>query len=291
MAESRCSVCHGPVAFWRQKGDYRIYHCGRCGHGQVLPVLSLGKVREIYRDSGHDSEARTPESVTLETVLRGEASYPNTTIDAARFARNAVRFSGPGRRSVLDVGAGYGLFSRAFLDAGFEVNAIENAANEAAVFRALNGFAPHAGLFEDFSSNTTYSHVLMSHVLEHVTDPDAWLSKANTLLDPGGVLMIALPNFGSIFRRVMQEREPYIIPPYHLNYFTARSMTMLLERHGFGVLRQHTVSRLPFGKIFGRMGVPRTLLPALTGLGHLALSAMDVARAGSVLNVYAGKRR
>jgi len=52
-------------------------------------------------------------------------------------------------------------------------------------------------------------------------------SKAHTILERNGIVAIALPNLGSIFRIVMQEMEPYICPPAHLIFFNPYSLSKL----------------------------------------------------------------
>ena len=84
----------------------------------------------------------------------------------------------------------------------------------------LTGLDPVASSFEDFEcAPSSFSAVLMSQILEHVCDINQWIIKAHDILADDGVLAIALPNFGSVFRRVMQEKSPYITPPEHLNFF------------------------------------------------------------------------
>ena len=71
----------------------------------------------------------------------------------------------------------------------------------------------------------------MSHVLEHSLRPLDWLAHAAKLLSPDGILAIAIPNFGGIYR-FLGERDPWIIPPVHLQFFTPRSLRRALESSG-----------------------------------------------------------
>src|SRR6185436_16557697 len=89
----------------------------------------------------------------------------------------------------------------------------------------------YACTFEDLTDPGPYDAIVMSHVLEHALDPAAWLGRARALLAPGGVLAIALPNFGGVYR-LLGSRDPFIIPPVHLNYFTARSLGLALRAAG-----------------------------------------------------------
>jgi hypothetical protein len=78
----------------------------------------------------------------------------------------------------------------------------------------------------------------MSQILEHVSDVNSWMRNAWGLLKRGGTIAIALPNFNSMFRLVLGRRDPYIIPPEHLNFFSTGNLKALLSKHGFKVIRE-----------------------------------------------------
>jgi 2-polyprenyl-3-methyl-5-hydroxy-6-metoxy-1,4-benzoquinol methylase len=57
-------------------------------------------------------------------------------------------------------------------------------------------------LAEDFHSATRFDTVVLSHVLEHVDDPEGLLRTAATHLGPGGRVIGVVPNAGSLHRRI-----------------------------------------------------------------------------------------
>jgi 2-polyprenyl-3-methyl-5-hydroxy-6-metoxy-1,4-benzoquinol methylase len=74
-----------------------------------------------------------------------------------------------------------------------------------------------------------------SHVLEHVEDPIQFLSLIKHSLKPRGVLLVEVPDFsqntsfnGLVFYNLVHGQ--------HIHYFTAASLTALLERQGFEIL-------------------------------------------------------
>ena len=288
MIDSKCSICYEPVIFWTKKGAYSIFECPTCGFGQVLPKLTLADIHVLYDQSGHDSQEVKRKNVELPDVLNKEKEYPNSTIDAKNIFQTCLSISRSPLKSLLDIGAGYGFFSHEFLKQGFKVDAIEMAANEGKIFKELNGFEPYNCAFEEYKTDKLYSHILMSQILEHVIDPEDWIKRANALLEKEGLLIIALPNFGSIFKKVMHEKEPFIIPPYHLNYFTKKSLSQLLERNGFDIIEYKTISRLPFKKIFSKFPTP--VVSVLTILGNIVLKVIDFLSMGAIINVYARKK-
>jgi cyclopropane fatty-acyl-phospholipid synthase-like methyltransferase len=66
-------------------------------------------------------------------------------------------------------------------------------------------------------------------VLEHVSDPRAFLEKAAALLNPEGFCFVLVPNMKSLATRVLGAHYRYIYPQ-HLNYFTASTLRKLVEK-------------------------------------------------------------
>jgi SAM-dependent methyltransferase len=292
-----CAICHSQVSLWRSKvtsgGTFAIDRCRACGYAFVNPRPSLEYLMQFYATSGHRHDAAEA-GETLESVLQSEKAFPNATIDARRMMRT-IRTLLPkrdaGRDALLDVGCGYGFFSREAIAAGFEVTAIELAAAERAIAHSIAGVDPLNVSFERFDAPpASYSVILMSQILEHALDVQTWLARVRELLHEGGIVAIALPNFGSLIRHVLQENDPFVTPPAHLNYFNHYNLGLLLRRCGFTVRRVQSVSRTPPGALdrrFGRLGPPVTALAA--SIASIAARAMDLANLGMMVNIYASK--
>ncbi len=60
----------------------------------------------------------------------------------------------------------------------------------------------HTALFEEFKPLEKYDTIVMSHVLEHVTDPVLVLKRARSWLKPGGQIIAVVPNAGSLHRQL-----------------------------------------------------------------------------------------
>src|SRR5205807_7246343 len=80
-----------------------------------------------------------------------------------------------------------------------------------------------------------FAAIGMSQVLEHALDPMGWLRHARQLLIPGGVLVIAVPNFSGVYR-LLGKRDPFLMPPIHLNYFTPKSLRLAFEAAGLSTV-------------------------------------------------------
>lgn len=56
-------------------------------------------------------------------------------------------------------------------------------------------------LFEDYSPGRTFDNIILGHVLEHVADPVAILTRARDWLAPGGRILASVPNSRSLHRQ------------------------------------------------------------------------------------------
>ena len=240
---------------------------------------------DFYSSEGKDG-------LTPESAISQERAQPNSTIDAARMVGTIDRLTRAlANRRFLDVGCGYGVFSRCAIDAGFDVLPLELAENEREITRAQTGLDPVACTFETFESPPeSFGVVFMSQVLEHAQDVNLWVGKACKLLVPGGILAVALPNFDSIFRRCMQENEPYIIPPAHLNFFTPKSLSLLMRTHGFQVEAVQWVSRIPRDTVLKRTPfLGGAAWPVVNAGLSAVMGTLDSLRLGMIINAYGRK--
>ena len=141
----------------------------------------------------------------------------------------------PGR--LLDVGCGPGDFVLAVGKLHWQADGIEISRRQ--VEAGLRRGAA-LSVCEDFSHYTgaaPYDAITFNHVLEHVRSPRAYLQQARKLLKPDGTLIIAVPNYNSLSRRVFGAYWMHADLPRHLFHFTPSTLTRLLESVGFHVVQ------------------------------------------------------
>lgn len=288
-----CPVCKARSTPWRTKhtpaGAFPIEVCSACDYAFVNPRPSLAFLMDFYNTSGH---SHTPCATPIETAVdavSSEARFPNSSLDARRIVGTMARLlHGATRGRFLDVGCGYGFYVRQARQLGFDVEAIELASTERRIAKELADVDAQAISFEQFEAPAgSFSAILMSQILEHAHDVNLWMEKSHRLLSQRGVLAVAVPNFASAFRRVLQEKEPFITPPSHLNFFTPTSLARLLASHGFRVAETQWVSRLSPSAFAKRLpSGTRFLAPLLQKSSSLALAAIDRLHLGQLITVY-----
>lgn len=80
-------------------------------------------------------------------------------------------------------------------------------------------------------------------VVEHLVEPGLFLKKAASVLRPGGLCFVLVPNFHSLATRLLGARYRYILPQ-HVNYFTVETLCALCSPL-FGIVRVSTTHLNP----------------------------------------------
>ncbi|WP_025899918.1 class I SAM-dependent methyltransferase [Sneathiella glossodoripedis] len=99
--------------------------------------------------------------------------------------------------SILSIGCGFGRTEKVLIEQGKKITGIEPS-EEAAPIAESNGLrvirkTAQEGL--DELANETFDCVMLSDVLEHLTEPQQILLKCSELLPSGAKIIISVPNF------------------------------------------------------------------------------------------------
>lgn len=156
--------------------------------------------------------------------------------NSQRTLRRLPQIGAFGRRRLLEVGIGSGRFLSAAAKAGWQVAGIEASSAIAKHVGQRYGVSVFAGSLDEYDSSlgTGFDVVIMNHVLEHMADPKKALLQIKALLNPDGVLHLAVPNF-NCWEAKFPGWTSY--QPYHLYYFERESLTYLLRDCGFKITR------------------------------------------------------
>jgi SAM-dependent methyltransferase len=283
-----CPACGGLLSFWFTKhtdsGEFAVRRCGQCRSAFVIPRPDAEALATLYR-LGERHELETVD----ERYARGldlEKRHPAMTADGRRIAAR-LRALGAGDR-VLDVGAGDGFHSQALAAAAFAVEALEPGATAREVFRRINGFVPMDGFLDEpfvAAHAGRYDAVLLSQVMEHLPDPELAAGYLHRLLRPGGIAVVALPQFRAWLSRLRGWKDMFISPPAYLNFLTQSGLGSLMERSGFSREFAESVTWFDPDRVMRRARV--RILGSVAVAGLRAFFALaDRAGGGNLLEGY-----
>lgn len=223
---------------------------GAPGHFEVLSCPACGLAFTHPRLAPEDFATYYPESYSAyEPNLSGRRSLGQRVGDLQR--RAIARF-GPYRRvwkrppgRLLDVGCGTGELAAVFKGRGWSVAGIEPSAAAAEHARAL-GVEAVAGTLADAPwGEGEFDAILFNHSLEHIDEPARAVEEAARLLRPGGLLAIAVPNFGSWHRRLFGSAWFQLDLPRHLQHFDRGSLATLVQSAGLRPVETTAASMRP----------------------------------------------
>lgn len=222
-----------------------VVRCARCGLGWVDPLPVEDDLAAMYDESyvtpgafaGVAHQGGIGGSLNLYDRPGGrQASLRWHGARLAYIERHGLSAAGDERGRLLDVGCGAGYFLDAARLAGWQVTGVELSAPAAAAARAALGLDVRSGsLAEAAFPDNAFDLVTMFEVLEHMSNPGAALAEANRVLRRGGLLAVEAPNDMDAYRARFAHANNrwWIIPPVHLYYFNASTLSRWLLRSGF----------------------------------------------------------
>lgn len=240
---------------------WTFFSCRECSFVFANPAPAQNEIGEFYA-------ALADEEYSQEGEGRGR--------NFSRILERLRPLLPPGA-PLLDVGAASGIFLNLARNAGYRVAGIEPSAALVADAEKLYGLQLFCGTAEQFKTRDKYGVITLLDVLEHVTDPNAFLTVLNDFLAPGGMLVIVTPDIGSVAARIMGGRW-WHFRVAHINFFNRSSLDWLLKKHGFEI-----VLRKRFAWNFSAYYLLTRLLPFLKGTAlqkplkklHLKLQLSD----------------
>ena len=239
-----CPGCaaHGPGQFEFEKNGFTLVRCLSCGSLYVDPVPVESDLDAFYADS-------PSQQYWANVFFPSVAEARREKIFRMRVAKLAEMLKAETLRRVIDVGAGRGLFLEECrsLKLGEEWWAVEPNRDMAATcrgsgFPTFQGFSGQAAVDPVWAGSADL--VTSFEVLEHVTDPSAFLVSLAALLRPGGLMMVTGVCGDGFDIRVLRQRSNTVSPPHHLNFLSRRGVSALLARSGLEEVSLTTPGKL-----------------------------------------------
>ena len=235
-----------------ETGEYQLFRDRELDFGQLLPRPDAQEVARFYEIDDYYTHRRG-----------GGAGRPRSTLMriADRLDRSVWKdedwwrgFMGPQPARLLDIGAGSGTALDKARRLGHAVAGLEPDPAARAVASAA-GHELHAGTAEELPESLAgrrFDRISLNHVLEHCLDPALALANARDLMEPGGRLAVETPNNACMGARIYGPCWSWLDVPRHLNFFTRRSLSQIVEEAGFEV---EAVEHCGFGRQFSAMWI------------------------------------
>lgn len=139
---------------------------------------------------------------------------------------------------LLDVGCATGEFLNAVSHSKrWHVKGVEIDEKAAEIARQKYQLNVVAGtIFSNEITKDSYDVITFWEVIEHLHNPAEVLHKAFTLTNPGGILIVRLPNFASFDKSIFGKYWAGFDAPRHLYIFSPTTIKKMIEKAGYKIL-------------------------------------------------------
>jgi SAM-dependent methyltransferase len=238
-------------AILSSKNDASVIACEYCEFNHVIPIPDASFLEDYYQNEYLGKRASDDFFQKMESEFKWNEIFHNEKYDVVEDILDHRA------RTVLDIGSGLGCFLNVGKKRGWDCIGIEPSKDSAKYARKnfkLN-------ISEIFLSSETadqiskHDFIHSQEVIEHLSDPFEMLNIIHALLKPKGIVCISCPNdfnpLQKIANNLVENKDWWVAPPEHLNYFSIDSLSNLLSKCGFEVF--HKTSTFPL-ELFILMG-------------------------------------
>jgi SAM-dependent methyltransferase len=271
--------------------------CPDCGSGTTIPIVTEPELGAFYPEDYNPYADWTPPAGPLAAISKAIRNFIANRALRSLPLKALQGSSG----SALDVGCGRGDLGALLIEQGWTVSGVEPSPEASEVART-RGMTVETGTLSTVDlGERRFDVITFQHSLEHVVDPSIELARVAALLEPGGKLLVSVPNFGSLQRRTFGARWFHLDLPRHRFHYTDRGLRRLAENAGLEVVETGSSSS-PMGlpgsityMIFGRWIFNGPIAGRVVTLASLAIYPIALLMAkphgGEMLHMVAAKPR
>lgn len=230
---------------------FNIIRCSNCGFRKLTPIPEQGFLEEIYT-SGY-----------FEDLKRGfsYSSQVKETQYAFRYTAEKFRTLLNGEGLVLDIGCATGEFIEELNNVELKAKGIEYSEYGMQACKKKGLDIIKGDMFQADYEGLLFDGIHISHVLEHLPDPNEAIKQLKKWVKPGGWIYIEVPlQFDGLLEKFQSYRKPPktfdIFSIHHCSFFSPHSLRILLEKHG---LTEYSLSTYNPNKRKGRKNSVRKI--------------------------------
>ena len=239
-----CILCgSGESRILWKEGSVPFVKCSACGLVFQNPQPEAAELAERYDAEYFDYEIQN-EDVFFNLMKLGLQDVG--FFDEEHRIMTGCRIENT-RPLFLDVGCATGRLIAAMRERDWDVKGVEICSQSAEYGRHKYNLDIHTGSLESagFSDNS-FDAVHCSHLIEHLTDPAAFIAESARILKPGGLFVAVTPDISGFQAGLFRSEWRSAIAD-HMYLFSKRTLRSILEQKGFRVLKTATWGGLAAG--------------------------------------------
>ena len=218
-----CLVCGGKFRPSRIAG---LLTCEECKFTTATLTLSEEQLRQLYT-AGYFTGNEYRDYVADRSVIEKQFRLR---------LRRLLRFVPDARgKNLFEIGCAHGFFLGVAGNAFRSVEGIDISEDAIAYARQHLGVAARSSEFLAYQFVVPPDLICLWDTIEHLSRPDLYIQKVADSLPHRGLLTLTTGDLDSWLARTRGSRWRQIHPPTHLHYFSRKTLSRLLRRHGFEI--------------------------------------------------------
>lgn len=245
MKHIRCNLCGKDDFLQLVRGKDRLHNtderlfdyvrCRNCGLVCMNPQLEPAELTRYY-PAEYGPYHKEHELLSYGPILRRIKKFFNERKSKGQTA--PPQSSDRSTDAYLDFGCGGGanLEKVRRKHPQWKLFGVDVSEHACAATRAKGFSVFHGSIDDDLGlPDNFFDHVYVSHVIEHLPDPKAALTKLHSIMKEGADLTLATPNVGSWAFKVFRSHWYPLDAPRHLFLFSPETLSRELVASGFKV--------------------------------------------------------
>lgn len=215
------------IDYTYSKLEFTLVKCASCDLVFTNPRPTEEENANYYKSVDYISHTNSTKGIIgfLYKIIRG--------INLKRKVKLLIKHKSG--KQVLDIGCGIGFFPKAANKKGFNTKGVEPDP-EALKFALENNKIEVYPLAKLNEFTQEFDTVTMWHVLEHVYHLKEQLAIIKKIIKPGGLFIIAVPNYKGFDGQYYQKNWAGYDVPRHLYHFEEKTVNQLISPLGFELI-------------------------------------------------------
>lgn len=226
-----------------------VMRCTNCGFVFIPNITNsraiissgpvMGKLPRTARTSRNIKDLEG--SWELPFIRHKEREFPAMRLNTRKAIERLEMYAQPG--PILDFGCGTGIQLKVACEMGWQGQGLEPLTGHSIYARAHFDLPViNDVLHDDSFGPESFNAITAYQVFEHLPDPVHTMQQLVKALKPGGALLVEVPNIDNLLSRIMGPRHRHFVID-HLNFFSAATLSRLMEDSGLKVVSVHYPAR------------------------------------------------
>ena len=233
-----CGTKHSNVPSWKKVG-FIFLSCDKCETIFVSPRPSAKVLGEYYANAEMFRFWNKEIFPKSEDARRKNIFKPRAKKVVELCEQHQISLD-----LIMDIGAGFGTFCEEIqrFNKFRSVVAVEPAKSlaESCRLKGLNVVEKSVEDLENYEADV----ITAFELIEHLFDPKEFLLFCRKSLKKDGVMILTTPNIQGFDLLTLRDKSDNIEAPNHINYFSPKSLIILMESCGFQVLEVLTPGQM-----------------------------------------------